>query len=162
MSRSLQIVQRIIPMLLSIILIRWIIVEGPYLRYWIDDFLKDTFHIILDNWELDHAVFGFSFGSPLLLFTLFLLSLKQFHLLRLLIVVVIFHILQMSCLIVLASISVDYFTLDFIETSFVTIPDIWFWNTTLLISSIISFLIITTTLYLIKHSQKRVDTKTID
>lgn len=149
-------------MLLSVLLIRWIIVMGPDLWLWIDHTMKETFHIILDNWELDHAVFGFTLGSPLLLFTLLLLSLKLFHIVRLLVVVLIFHILQFAFLLILASISVDYISLDSLETSFVSIPDIWFWNTTLLIASIISLLIITTTLFLHKHSNQQEDTRTLD
>lgn len=152
----------VLPCLVSIALTRFIIVYGPELRILIGDTVFKLFSTNLVKWELDHAAFGFSLGIPMLLFTLFLLSIRYYSFLRMIFATVLFHIIQFLVFMTISYMSVDVMPLPYADRTYIFFPDEWFVNSALIMASFISCGIILGSLFILKFSQQRSEHKTID
>lgn len=162
MNKISKITVRVIPLLSSILLIRLIIIYGNDLWYWIDEMTQSQLFIVLDDWELDHAAFGFSLGLPMAMITVYLSILRFFSLTRLIIFSITFYLLQCVALVLLSYLSVEFTSLPYSDFTYTTIPDIWFWNSALITASVIAYAVVFIVLFMIKYSDRNTDVKTID
>lgn len=148
--------------MVSIILVRWIIVSGPELWEWISETAAESLNILLMRWELDHAAFGFSFGIPMFLFTVFLLSIRYYSFTRMLLSTLAYYLLQLAALLIMVYYTTDILPVPMSDKTMVFFPNYWHINSVLITASFSAAGIVLGCLFLLKFSQQKSAPVSID
>jgi len=162
MERIVRISLLVIPALVTAVIILSVVSNGRELTDWIDDFLLESFNLLMSTWEMDHLTFALCLGLPPSIVAITLGLFKQLRLWRVLLGIIFFYLVQLFFVIIIGYFVADSQPYYLANRRYLSTPNPDFWNYALIISFILTYTVLFSSILFTFTRSKKPPSTTLD